>query len=82
MALNDKLREMRMASRGKLAPETQKIMADALTAVEASGQQERALKAGTLAPGFSLEDHTGRLWSSGELLQQGPLVVNFYRGSW
>jgi len=82
MGLNEKLRAMKEASRGKLPPETQKIMADALQSVEATGQHLRALKPGADAPSFSLEDHTGRLWSSARLLEQGPLVVNFYRGSW
>lgn len=82
MTLNERLRDMREASRGKLPPETRQIMAEALSAVEATGQQQRALKTGARAPAFTLEDHTGKRWSSLELLQQGPLVVNFYRGSW
>ncbi len=82
MTLNEKLRDMKSASRGKLSSEIQQIMADALNAVEATGQQQRALKSGDRAPVFTLEDHAGKLWSSLELLQQGPLVVNFYRGSW
>jgi hypothetical protein len=82
MTLNERLREMKALSRGKLPAETQQIMADALQAVESTGQHQRALKAGDRAPGFTLEDHSGRLWSSLELLRQGPLVVNFYRGSW
>jgi len=82
MGLNEKLRAMKEAARGKLPPETLKIMADALQAVEATGQHLRALQPGAAAPVFSLEDHTGRLWSSARLLEEGPLVVNFYRGSW
>jgi hypothetical protein len=82
MTLNDKLQAMKIAARGKLPSETMQIMDEALDAVEATGQQQRALKAGDLAPDFVLEDHTGQLWSSRSLLQQGPLVVNFYRGSW
>lgn len=82
MNLNVTLRGMKEAARGKLPSETLQIMAEALDAVEATGQQQRALKAGDIAPDFVLEDHTGQLWSSRSLLQQGPLVVNFYRGSW
>lgn len=82
MGLNEKLRAMKQASRGKLDPATQQIMAEALQSVEATGQHLRALKAGETAPAFSLEDHAGRRWSSAELLGQGPLVVDFYRGSW
>jgi len=82
MGLNETLRAMKEASRGKLPPETRAIMAAALQAVEATGQHLKALGPGSQAPAFVLEDHTGRLWSSAELLQRGPLVVNFYRGSW
>jgi len=82
MGLNEKLRAMKEASRGKLPPEIRRIMADALQSVEATGQHLLALKPGTAAPAFSLEDQTGRYWSSAKLLMEGPLVVNFYRGSW
>jgi len=82
MGLNEKLRSMKEASRGKLPPETRQIMDEALQSVEATGQHLLALKPGTQAPPFSLEDHAGRLWSSAEMLEKGPLVVDFYRGSW
>ena len=48
----------------------------------ASGQAERALKAGDKAPIFLLNDSDGHLVSSAELLSKGPLVVSFYRGVW
>jgi hypothetical protein len=82
MGLNEKLRAMKEASRGKLAPGIRQIMAAALHSVEATGQHLLALKPGAAAPVFSLEDHTGRPWSSVELLAKGPLVVDFFRGSW
>jgi peroxiredoxin len=43
---------------------------------------EGALKAGDLFPEFALPDADGRFALSSELLQRGPLVVNFYRGQW
>jgi len=82
MGLNEKLTAMRDASRGKLPEETRRIMAEALQSIEATGQQQRALRAGDRAPDFVLEDHAGRPWSSAELRDLGPLVINFYRGSW
>jgi peroxiredoxin len=48
----------------------------------ASGAQGRALKAGDLAPEFTLPDPDGKPVSSKELLAKGPLVVTFYRGAW
>src|SRR3978361_2543273 len=43
----------------------------------ASGQAQRARKAGDPAPVFSLKDPDGRPVSSRELLARGPLVVLF-----
>jgi peroxiredoxin len=48
----------------------------------ASGQAARALKAGDVAPSFSLDDPDGHKVSSAELLSRGPLVLTFYRGVW
>ena len=47
-----------------------------------SGVEESALKEGDQFPGFKLPDATGQLVDSAELLAKGPLVINFYRGSW
>jgi peroxiredoxin len=43
---------------------------------------EGALKAGDVFPEFALPDGSGGFALSSDLLQRGPLVVNFYRGSW
>jgi peroxiredoxin len=48
----------------------------------ASGQAERALKVGDLAPSFALPDQDGAVISSVDLLTQGPMVISFYRGVW
>ncbi|BCF93205.1 MULTISPECIES: peroxiredoxin-like family protein [Paraburkholderia] len=48
----------------------------------ATGQAERSLKVGDLAPTFTLANAEGEVVSSTEMLKQGPLVVTFYRGVW
>jgi peroxiredoxin len=48
----------------------------------ASGQAERAKKAGDTAPTFSLEDANGQTVSLSDLLAKGPAVLMFYRGVW
>lgn len=48
----------------------------------ASRQAERAKKAGDIAPAFTLNDQDGRSVRSAALLEQGPLVLTFYRGVW
>ena len=41
-----------------------------------------ALQVGDTAPDFLLPDEEGRLHSSKQLRETGPLVVSFYRGGW
>lgn len=48
----------------------------------ATGQADRAARAGDKAPVFTLKDADGNAHSSAALLAQGPLVVTFYRGVW
>ena len=47
-----------------------------------SGQADRAVKAGDVAPDFTLTDQDGVSVSLKDLLANGPLVVSFYRGVW
>lgn len=50
--------------------------------LRASGIMERALGVGDRMPPFVLENQHGIPISSQVLLDQGPLVINFYRGKW
>jgi len=63
-------------------PEIHPVMERATAELIASGQASRAIKAGDLAPPFSLTDQNGTVVSSAELRDKGPLVVTFYRGVW
>ena len=47
-----------------------------------SGVEKNALQVGEKAPSFTLPDALGRQISLAGLLQQGPVVVTFYRGKW
>lgn len=83
MKLQDKLDAL------KADFETNKAQASAVAAMHrstaeliASGQAERALKVGDRAPTFELPDADGKPVSSRSLLEQGPLVLTFYRGVW
>ena len=58
------------------------IMHRATDDLIASGQAQRARKAGDVAPEFILNDPDGKPVSSRELLGRGPLVLSFYRGVW
>ena len=61
----------------RLAPGEQ-----AIAELFASGIEDRILPAGARAPEFALEDGSGRLVRSTDLLALGPLVIDFFRGRW
>jgi peroxiredoxin len=83
MSLQDKLDAFKADFEGnKAPPEVVAVMRKATADLIASGQAERALKAGARAPEFALPDAHGRTVRSADLLQKGPLVVTFYRGVW
>jgi peroxiredoxin len=83
MKLQDKLDAFRADfETNKAPPEVVEVFHKATAELIASGQAERALKAGDRAPSFKLQDADGTLVDSSELLAKGPLVVTFYRGVW
>jgi peroxiredoxin len=83
MPLQDKLDALKAKFETEMAPpEMLAVMHRVTDELIASGQAERALKAGDRAPAFTLPDPDGKLVSSQDLLAKGPLVVTFYRGAW
>jgi peroxiredoxin len=53
-----------------------------ITTVAASGLANHVLQPGQAAPGFTLPDATAEAVALAQLLQQGPVVLVFYRGNW
>src|SRR5437868_15543008 len=47
-----------------------------------SGADENALKEGTQVSDFTLLDARGTAVNLSHLLEQGPVVMTFYRGAW
>jgi peroxiredoxin len=87
MSLQDRLDAFKTDfEAGKLPfkPSAQQLeaMQRATAELVASGQAQRALKAGDKAPEFVLNDPDGKPVSSRDLLAKGPLVLSFYRGVW
>jgi peroxiredoxin len=87
MKLQDKLDAMREDfenGRFPLVPTRDQldVMQRATQSLIDSGQAEHALKAGDMAPEFTLKDADGTSVSSRALLAQEPLVATFYRGVW
>ena len=82
MGLQDELNALREQSMSKIPKATAAIMADAITELKQAGITDRSKHKGDLAPDFELRDAGGSLVSSKALLEKGPLVISFYRGSW
>jgi peroxiredoxin len=87
MSLQDRLDAFKADFTGgrlpfKPQPDQLETMERATADLIASGQADRALKAGDAAPAFTLNDPDGNPVFSGDLLAKGPLVVSFYRGVW
>jgi peroxiredoxin len=45
-------------------------------------RSQEALSVGSLSPDFSAVDQNGKRVTLGKVLEQGPVVLIFYRGSW
>jgi len=66
----------------KAPAERLKVYEEGIELVKKSGVVERALKVGDKAPDFALPDASGKTVKLSALLQDGPVVVTWYRGAW
>ena len=82
MSLEEKLAATRAASAGRIPPDRQAIMHRATEDLRKSGILDRIVPVGAKMPEFELANHDGRRVSSRELLDGGPMVLSFFRGSW
>jgi peroxiredoxin len=78
MALKDELERQQ----GRWPSAAYAIYEDLVRRLGAAETAQRALKVGDKIPDFALPNAEGKLVASDELLAQGPLVVNFFRGDW
>jgi len=81
-ALQDQLDEITANTRNLVQPERMAVGERAIAELFASGIEEKILPVGATAPDFALDDSTGRLIRSADLLALGPLVIKFFRGRW
>jgi peroxiredoxin len=80
--LQDQLDEITARTRHLVQAERLAVGERAVAELFASGIEEKILPVGAQAPGFALNDATGRLVRSQDLLALGPLVIKFFRGRW
>ncbi len=81
-SLQDQLDEITSNTRRLVQPERLAIGERALEELFHTGIEERILPIGALAPEFELNDSSGRMVRSRDLLAIGPLVLDFFRGRW
>lgn len=76
------LTDAKIAVGRKNNPEFMKGVDDIIMNAKAFHQGEKAIKIGKKAPNFKLPDPLGNPISLSNLLNEGPLIITFYRGSW
>ena len=81
-ALQDQLDEITSNTRRLVQAERLAVGERAVEEMFASGIEERILPVGAPAPEFALNDSSGRVVRSADLLALGPLVIKFFRGRW
>lgn len=74
--------EAKVAAGRQANPDFMQGIDENIAQAKAFKEGENALKVGQSVPNFELPNAKGDLVSFFELLEKGPLVVTFYRGSW
>ena len=74
--------DAKIAAGRKAKPDFMKGVDEAIDKAKAFQQGSDALKIGEKALNFKLPNPQGKLISLSSLLEKGPVIVTFYRGSW
>lgn len=82
MSLSQTLLELSRRHMAALPPHERADFEDELDRLRMMRVAEEGLGVGDSLPDFALQDGTGRVWTSGELLDHGPLVLALFRGGW
>jgi peroxiredoxin len=82
-SLQDQLDRITQNTRKLVQADRLAVSEQATTDLFNTGIEDRLLPAGSIAPGFALQDtRSAALIQSADLLALGPLVINFFRGRW
>ena len=80
--LQDQLDSITANTRHLVQSERLAVGERAISELFSTGIEDRILPVGAMAPEFALNDATGRLIRSQDMLALGPLVIKFFRGRW
>jgi len=78
----DKLAALRVASCDQLPTPQLAVLTRATARLRRSGMLQKALQIGETVPNFHFIDGTNNPQSLYQLLESGPVVLNFFRGFW
>jgi peroxiredoxin len=81
-SLQDQLDEITANTRHLVQADRLAISERAVEELLLTGIEERILPVGATAPEFKLKDANAKWVRSADLLDLGPLVINFFRGRW
>ncbi|MEM1283438.1 MAG: peroxiredoxin-like family protein [Chlamydiota bacterium] len=82
MSLTNQLKEFKAQFESKVDENIVSIIQEGIDALEKEFQDKEFLSIGDTAPNFTLPDANGKPVSLSERLQDGPVIITFYRGQW
>jgi peroxiredoxin len=80
--LREKIAEYDAAKARRVPAEVLETMAGATAQLAAMGITDRSLRTGDQVPDFELPNHNGESRRLSRMLDDGVVVLNFYRGGW
>lgn len=82
MTLQEKLNSFKETFQQQVPAAVLETMHSATEELRNSGILEQVPKEGATAPDFQMDFPQGKRVHLKELIQQGPVVISFYRGVW
>ncbi len=82
MTLHEDIAAARQQMATQVPESVMSMMQEATAELARSGLIEKAVKTGDTMPDFDLSEVGGDYVRLGDLLQDGPVVISFYRGGW
>ena len=80
--LNDRLAEIKEKSAERIPAGVRSVMERANAEIRESGRADRVPRPGSRAPRFARPTPGGETVRLGPLLDEGPVVLSFFRGRW
>lgn len=82
MNFTEELKNLKEGAKLKLPKEIYESYERAIEDLEKENIEKTALNKGDLAPNFVLKNHLDKEITLDDLLKEGPVIINFYRGGW